>query len=248
MSSRWHEHYEHGRPSYPADAVRVADLAPSSVVLEVAAGTGKLTRVLLEEFTRVVAVEPDPAMRTWCQAVCPRARLVAGAAETLPIARGSVDVVFVAEAFHWFDHRLAVEEFARVLRPAGALVLMWNRPVGRPDPPITAVEELLQPLWPDDIEMPLDLDPRRFSYAREWPKAFDGPVFEPLEQSSFANARIVSREELVSYFGSMGWVDALGAEKAESVLREVRSRLSHPRYRLPFETDVHWTRLAEAQG
>src|SRR5690349_5291920 len=151
MSSRWHANYARGRPSYPVEAVRVAGLAGSSVVLEVGAGTGKLTRVLVDEFAEVVAVEPDPHMRSWFSALCPRASLLAGMAEALPFASGSVDAVFVAEAFHWFDHRRALAEVARVLRPGGTLVLMWNRPAGTPEPPITAVERLLEPLWPKDI-------------------------------------------------------------------------------------------------
>ena len=243
MSSQWHEHYARGRPTYPVDAVRVAHVAASSAVLEVGAGTGKLTRVLVDEFAEVVAVEPDPHMRSWFTSLCPGAGLLAGAAEALPVADASVDAVFVAEAFHWFDHKLAVAEFARVLRPGGALVLMWNRPAGQPDPPITAVESLLEPLWPRDIDMPLDLDPRRFPYAHEWPRAFEHSPFEPLQESTFANIRSVSRDDLVAFFGSMGWIGALPEDEARGLLDQVRSRLTHPDYRLPFETDVHWTRL-----
>jgi SAM-dependent methyltransferase len=243
-SSRWHEHYARGRPSYPVDAVRVGGLASSSTVLELGAGTGKLTRLLVDEFTDVAAVEPDPHMRSWFRKLCPRAVVLAGIAEALPIAPRSVDAVFVAEAFHWFDHRRAVTEIARVLRPGGALVLMWNRPAGRPEPPITEVEQLLEPVWPKDIDMPLDLDPRRFAYAREWPNAFEDSVFEPLQESVFANARAFAKEELVAFFGSMGWIDALPGDEAQDLLDEVRLRLVAPEYRLPFETDVHWTRVA----
>jgi SAM-dependent methyltransferase len=245
MSSRWHEHYERGRPSYPVEAVRVAGLDPGALVLEVGAGTGKLTRVLVDEFADVVAVEPDPHMRSWFAAACPCAALLAGAAEALPIARASVDAVFVAEAFHWFDHRVALAEIARVLRPSGALVLMWNRPAGRPAPPITAVENLLAPLWPKDIDMPLDLDARRFPYAREWPRAFEHSVFEPLQESVFANVRTVDPDDLVAFFGSMGWIGELPENDARRLLDDVRSLLEHPEYRLPFETDVHWTRIAD---
>jgi SAM-dependent methyltransferase len=248
MSSRWHEYYARGRPSYPVDAVRVAGFAASSTVLEVGAGTGKLTRVLVDEFAEVVAVEPDPHMRSWFTALCPHATLLAGAAEALPVAPATVDAVFVAEAFHWFDHPRAVAEFARVLRPGGALVLMWNRPAGRPEPPITAVEQLLEPMWPDDIDMPLDLDPRRFAYARDWPSAFEDSPFEPLQELTFANARSVGRDELVAFFGSMGWIGGLPEDEAQRLLEAVRSRLVDRDYRLPFETDVHWTRLARVRG
>jgi len=243
MSARWHAHYERGRPSYPRDAVRRAGLPRGSTVLEVGAGTGKLTRLLVDEFSRVVAVEPDPRMRSRFAVVCAGALLVAGVAEALPVGDASVDAVFVAEAFHWFDHRTAVAEFARVLRPRGALVLMWNRPAGRPEPSIADVEELLEPLWPDDIEMPLDLDPRCFPYAREWPSAFEGSSFEPLQRSTVSNVCTFTRDELVAFFGSMGWIDALPTAHAGELLDQVRSRLMHDEYRLPFETDVHWTRL-----
>ena len=248
MSSRWHEHYERGRPSYPVEAVRVAGLDPTSVVLELGAGTGKLTRVLVDEFAEIVAVEPDPRMRSLFAALCPRAALVAGTAEALPVAPTSVDAVFVAEAFHWFDHHAAVAEIARVLRPGGAIVLMWNRPAGRPEPPITAVENLLEPLWPENIDMPLDLNPNRFPYARDWPRAFEHSVFESLQESRFANTRTVSRDELVAFFGSMGWIGGLPEDETQALLDEVTSRLVDRDYRLPFETDVHWTRLKGVRG
>jgi SAM-dependent methyltransferase len=243
MSSRWHEHYARGRPSYPIDAVRAAGIAASSWVLELGAGTGKLTCLLVDEFAGVVAVEPDPDMRSWFTTLNPRAALVAGAAEAIPLARGSVDAMFVAEAFHWFDHQLAVSEIARMLRPGGALVLMWNRPAGKPEPPITAVERLLAPLWPADINMPLDLDPRRFPYARDWPRAFERSPFEPLQESLFANEQRVDQDGLVSFFGSMGWIGGLPDDDARALLDEVRARLDHREYVLPFETAVHWTRL-----
>jgi len=248
MSSRWHEYYARGRPSYPVDAVRVAGLAASSTVLELGAGTGKLTRVLVDEFAKVIAVEPDPRMRSRFTALCPRAALLAGAAEALPVAQRSVDAVFVAEAFHWFDHQRAVAEIARVLRPRGALLLMWNRPAGRPEPPITAVENLLEPLWPTDIDMPLDLDPSRFPDARDWPRSLEHSAFEPLEESKFANVRTVGRDDLVAFLGSMGWIDALPEDESQRLLDEVRSRLVHSEYRLPFETDVHWTRLTQGRA
>jgi SAM-dependent methyltransferase len=245
MSSRWHEYYARGRPRYPVDAVRVAGLARASAVLEVGAGTGKLTRVLVDEFASVVGVEPDPHMRSWFTALCPRAELLAGTAEALPVAQASIDAVFVAEAFHWFDHQLAVAEIARVLRPGGALILMWNRPAGRPEPPITAVENLLEPIWPDELDMPLDLDPSRFPYARDWPRAFEHSAFEPLQKSTFANTQTVGRDELVAFFGSMGWIGALPEDEMQALLDGVRLRLVHLEYRLPFETDAYWTRLAQ---
>jgi hypothetical protein len=125
---------------------------------------------------------------------------------------------------------------------------MWNRPAGRPEPPITAVENFLEPLWPKDIDMPLDLNPSRLPYARDWPRAFEHTVFEPLQESKFANTRTVGQDELVAFFGSMGWIGALLEDEAQRLLDAVRSRLVHRESRLPFETDVHWTRLADTRG
>jgi len=243
MSSRWHEDYERGRPGYPPEAVGVAGLQHSAAVLELGAGTGKLTRLLVDRFAHVLAVEPDPEMRRRIAALCPQSTLIGGMAEQVPLADASVDGVFVAEAFHWFAHERALAEIARVLRPRGALVLMWNRPTGSPEPPITAVEQLLEPDWPEAIEMPLDLNPNRLPHARDWPRAFSQSAFEPLRESQFANPQHVDRDGLVAFFGSMGWIGSL-EEELLTLLDEVRSRLTANEYRLPFETHVHWTQLA----
>lgn len=220
-------------------------LPSSATVLEVGPGTGKLTRLLVAEFAHVVAVEPDPEMRNWSAALCPLSRLLGGTAEQVPLADASVDGVFVAEAFHWFAHERALAEFARVLRPRGALVLMWNRPAGPTEPPIPAVEQLLEPYWPEDIDLPLDLDPMRFPHARDWPRAFEPSMFEPLEELRFANPQSIDPDGLVAFFGSMGWIGALPDEERRALLGEVRSRLTASGYRLPFETYVYRTRLAD---
>jgi len=212
-------------------------------VLELGAGTGKLTRLLVAEFADVIAVEPDPEMRRLLVARCPRAQVLAGSAEQIPLVDAAVDGVFVAEAFHWFDHASALAEIARVLRPSGTLVLMWNRPSGRIVPSITEVEKLLAPYWPTEVEMPLDLDPNRFSYARDWQRAFASSAFEPLQESRQPNPHVVDRDELIAFFGSMGWIDTLPDEERTTVLDDVRSRLAADEYLLAFETDVHWTRL-----
>jgi SAM-dependent methyltransferase len=243
MSSRWHEDYERGRPSYPPDVARVPALPRSASVLELGAGTGKLTRLLVDEFDQVVAVEPDIGMRRWFAALCPQAELLGGTAEQIPLADASVDGVFVAEAFHWFAHERALAEIARVLRRPGVLVLMWNLPAGPVEPSITAVEAFLEPIWPKDFEMPLDLDPRRLPHARDWPQALADSAFGPLQETQFANPLTVDREGLLAFFGSMGWIGALPADEQRTLLDEVGSRLTADEHRLPFETHVHVTRL-----
>lgn len=245
MSAGWHQAYERGRPSYPGPVVRVPGLSTSATVLEVGAGTGKLTRLLVNEFAHVVAVEPDPEMRRWSAALCTQSQLLGGTAEQVPLEDASVDGVFAAEAFHWFAHERALAEFARVLRPRGALVLMWNRPAGPTEPPISAVEQLLEPYWPKDVDLPLDLNPNRLPHARDWPRAFEHSMFEPLEEMRFANPQAIDPDGLVAFFGSMGWIGALPDEERLTLLAQVRSRLTASGYRLPFETHVHWARLAD---
>jgi SAM-dependent methyltransferase len=245
MPPLWHDHYERGRPGYPSDVISVAGVAASASVLELGAGTGKLTRLLVHEYAHVAAVEPDPEMRRWFMATCPEAALIGAAAEQIPLADGAVDAVFSAESFHWFAHGRALFEIARVLRPLGTLVLMWNRPAGSVEPSIAAVERLLEPIWPDGIEMPLDLDPRRFPYARDWPLAFAQSPFAPLQETTLDNTLIVDADGLVAFFGSMGWIGGLPEDEQVKLLDKIRSRLAADEYRMPFTTHVHTTRLSQ---
>jgi SAM-dependent methyltransferase len=127
---RWPEDYERGRPGWLPEVVDIPGLASVATVLELGAGTGKLTRLLASTFGRVVAVEPSEGMRRLLVELCPDAEALAGSAEEIPLADASDDAVFAAEAFHKFDGRRALAEIARVLRPRGALVLMWNLPRG----------------------------------------------------------------------------------------------------------------------
>ena len=123
--------YERGRPGWPDAAleaiVRRLGLSRESAVLDLAAGTGKLTRMLVGRFASVVAVEPLDGMRAVLERDTPGARAAAGTAEAIPLEDGTVDAVFVAEAFHWFDAARAVAEMERVLRPGGGVAVLYNR-------------------------------------------------------------------------------------------------------------------------
>ncbi len=120
------EDYDRVRPGYPAEVVRWALGPGRQQVVDVGAGTGKLTRVLLEEGHDVVAVEPDEQMRARLVAVSPGAVALAGTGEALPLPDASADAVLVAQAWHWMDRRAAAAEMARVVRPGGCAVLLWN--------------------------------------------------------------------------------------------------------------------------
>lgn len=121
--------YERGRPGYPTEAVDF--VLPPGVrrVLDLGAGTGKLTRQLVTRGLDVVAVEPLEQMRAELHRVLPEVRVLAGTAEALPLPDGSVDAVLVAQAWHWVDPVRALPEVARVLAPSGHLGLLWNRPL-----------------------------------------------------------------------------------------------------------------------
>ena len=122
--------YEIGRPPYPPEAIErlVAELEieDGKRVLDLAAGTGKLTRLLVPTGAFVVAVEPVEGMRAALMTSLPQVEAVAGTAEAIPLPNGSVDAVTVGQAFHWFDGDAALAEIHRVLRPGGRLGLIWN--------------------------------------------------------------------------------------------------------------------------
>ncbi|MDU0293032.1 class I SAM-dependent methyltransferase [Saccharothrix longispora] len=114
------------RPSYPVEAVRWGLNGTSGPVLDLAAGTGKLTECLAVVTSDVVAVEPDADMRAELERRLPGVTALDGVAEAIPLPDESVDAVFVGQALHWFDLEPALTEIARVLRPSGALVALWN--------------------------------------------------------------------------------------------------------------------------
>jgi SAM-dependent methyltransferase len=120
------EAYERARPEYPAAAARWLTGEPPLDVVDLAAGTGKLTRVLTALGHHVTAVEPLAEMRAYLEAAVPGARALDGTAEAIPLADESADVIVAAQAFHWFDQPVALREIARVLRPKGRLGLIWN--------------------------------------------------------------------------------------------------------------------------
>ncbi len=134
--------YARLRPEYPGTAVDAALPSSAATVLDVAAGTGKLTGSLLARGHRVVAVEPLAGMLDQLHRLLPAALAVAGTAEHLPVADGAVGAVTVGQAFHWFDQAAALDEMVRVLRPGGTVALLWNHDDER-DPLVRDVEAAL---------------------------------------------------------------------------------------------------------
>jgi SAM-dependent methyltransferase len=134
--------YARLRPGYPDAALDAAVPTTAGTVLDLAAGTGKLTAPLLDRGYDVIAVEPLPAMLAELRRTYPDAHAVAGTAEELPLAGGTVDTVVVGQAFHWFDRIRALDGIWRVLRPGGTLALLWNHD-DEADPLVRDVEAAL---------------------------------------------------------------------------------------------------------
>jgi SAM-dependent methyltransferase len=121
------EAYERARPGYPEAAIDWLVPQGARTVLDLGAGTGKLTRSLVGDGVEVVAVEPLAEMRAKLAAALPEVRALEGTAEAIPLPDDSVDAITVAQAWHWVDPERATAEAARVLRPGGTLGLIWNR-------------------------------------------------------------------------------------------------------------------------
>lgn len=142
------EAYERGRPEYPPQAIRWLckrlELGPGRTVLDVGAGTGKLTRALAPSGVRLVALEPVPEMRAVLERQVREAEVVAGRAEEVPLGDASVDAIVAGQAFHWFDGPLALQEFHRLLRPGRRLGLIWNRRDSR-QPLQQAIDAIIEP-------------------------------------------------------------------------------------------------------
>ena len=117
--------YDRYRPAPPPQALDWLIPPDATAVLDLAAGTGAVTRLLIGRAARVVAVEPDDRMRSVLAARCPEAEVLEGRGEDIPLPDASVDAVVIASAWHWLDPERAVPEIARVLRPGGALGVIW---------------------------------------------------------------------------------------------------------------------------
>ncbi len=144
--------YERGRPDYPAAAIAAIldrlELHPGRTVLDLAAGTGKLTRLLVPSGANVIAVEPVREMRAELERRVPGVATLGGTAEHIPMNDGFLDAVTVGQAFHWFAADAALREIHRVLRPGGGLALIWNARDER-DPLQAALSEIIDPLEGD---------------------------------------------------------------------------------------------------
>jgi SAM-dependent methyltransferase len=208
------EAYERARPGYPRDAVRWLAGEEPCDVLDLGAGTGKLTRSLVALGHRVTAVEPLEGMLEQLRRAVPAATALRGSAEEIPVAGGSVDVVTCAQAFHWFDHGPALVEIARVLRPAGRLAVLWNARDDR----VAWVRDLSVIIGEEDAR---GGEQGRFGPLERYDAVFaDGP-FEHVEQATFAHDQRLTREALRDLVLSRSACAVLTPEERAPVLSEI---------------------------
>jgi ubiquinone/menaquinone biosynthesis C-methylase UbiE len=235
--------YELGRPDWPEDlldrVVAGLELSQSATVLDLGAGTGKLTRSLVPRFARVIAVEPDEAMRAVLEEVVPDAEALAGSAEAIPVADATVDAVFSAEAFHWFASDETVAEITRVLRPGGGFAFFWNVEFGKPEPDMG-----------EEVDRVLDV-----AFAKGGRpgigKVLSGFWREPLERSPFGPLAEADAERVVTrtrdqWLANMLSVSSIAslpnADRAELAER-LRELVPKRDYHWPIKTVAYWTRL-----
>lgn len=217
------DEYDRGRPGYPREAIAWLLGVQPLDVLDLGAGTGKLTDALLKAGHRVIAVEPLAEMRAILADALPAARALAGTAEALPLANASVDAVTVGAAFHWFDERAALAEIARVLRPPGVLGLLGNRFDTSPQW-VARVREIL---GPPAIERP-----------GHWPSVADLlERYAEVEDREFPHEQRVDRASLRDLASSRSTLATMPASEREQVLAGL-DRLWLQEHELIGHTDV----------
>ena len=235
--------YELGRPRWPEELIdQVAgelELGSDATVLDLGAGTGKLTRDLVPRFGRVIAVEPDDAMRAVLEEGVPEAESLAGSAEAIPLPDASVDAVFTAEAFHWYASDKSVGEIVRVLRPRGGLVILWNLDFGDPDPPMG-----------EEVDRVIDV-----AFAKGgapgigkvlsgfWREPIAKGPFEPLQESEVERTVTRTRDQWLANMLSVSSIAALSDADREEFAARLHELVPDVRYRWSIRTVAYWTRV-----
>jgi SAM-dependent methyltransferase len=222
--------YERTRPDYPDAVLERLPLPADATVLDVGAGTGKLTRVLARRYARVIAVEPLDGMRAILQRVVPEAEALAGRAEEIPLPDTSVDAVFAGQAFHWFATDEAMAEIARVVRPGGVFCLIWNegdaaRETPLPQPYLDYLDELR-------AERQAKGEPFKDVIAR-------GP-FGEVHEYAVPHDHVLDRQGLLDNARSVSWIASRPDDEHKRVLERLGELLPEGTYSIPNLANVLW--------
>jgi SAM-dependent methyltransferase len=204
------EHYARFRPPPPREAVDWVLEKRNGDVVDLGAGTGALTSLLLEKAANVIAVEPDAEMRGVLRERIPRVRVVGAVTEALPFGKATFDVATAASSWHWMDPQRAPIEVGRVLRSGGSLGMLWNGA----DRSIGWVEELLGPNQTDATSWPAPIH-------RHEPEIPEGAPFHDLEFKMFGWTIRLTVEDVVGLLGSYSRVFTLRPEARENLLARV---------------------------
>jgi SAM-dependent methyltransferase len=229
------DEYERTRPSYPPELLERIPLDKDAAVLDLGAGTGKLTRVLAKRYRDVTAVEPLVNMRTMLERVVPGIVALPGSAERIPLDDGSVDAVFAAQAFHWFDKPVALPEIARVLRAGGIFAVVWNDgDDDRPDPrPAEFVHEVT--LLHDEVV-------HRWADEGKWEDVLRGSGLfaEVHDRISVAHDHVLDRAGILDNLRSVSWIAS--RDDREAVVARLGALLPEATYAIPNRASVIWAR------
>jgi SAM-dependent methyltransferase len=215
--------YQRGRPDYPRQLLtwlrEALFLEAGKTVVDLGAGTGKFTRLLIETGADILAVEPVDEMRAELTAALPGVRSASGTAQAIPAADESMDAVLCAQSFHWFASLEALADIHRVLRPGGRLGLVWNVRDERVDW-VAAIAKILAPYEGDA--------PRHRTGG--WRQAFDGTYFTDLVETQIGYApEGPIREVVVDRFLSVSFIAALAADERAKITEQLESLMAtHP--------------------
>jgi SAM-dependent methyltransferase len=211
-------------------------VAPTATVLDLG-GTGKLTRLLVPFFDRVIALEPAAEMLRLLASLSPGAAAVCGSGQQIPLARGSVDAVFAAQAFHWFDKAVALPEIARVLRTGGVFAIVWNGPnETEPNPLPAAFLSELDALH-NAVEHPWKDEP-------DWEELLGttGLFAEVHQRTAVAHSHVLDRAGLLDNARSVSWI-ASRADR-EEVIARLGTLLPEGTYAIPNLANILWATKA----
>lgn len=224
------EEYEAARPGYPVELLDALPVSPDATVLDLGAGTGKLTRVLAQRYAHVIAVEPLDNMRAILERVVPGADVRAGSAEQIPLADASVDAVFAAQAFHWFATDAVVAEIARVLKPGGVFADVFNEGEHSPDVPQA---------YRDRLDVLFD-EPRTGAEDDERVAVIERGPFTAMRVETLRHEQVQDRDSALRFLRSISYIAKLPDDRREATMAEFASLLPEGSYRFPMTATARW--------
>lgn len=229
--------YERGRPGYPTEVVDLLaselGIGPGRTVVDLAAGTGKFTRLLPATGASVIAVEPVAGMRAELVRLLPDIEVLDGTAEDLPLPDASVDALTVAQSFHWFDAPAALGEINRVLGAGGGLALIWNVRDGRV-PWVAQLSEIIH--WHRH-------EVSAYEDRIDWAAMVAATGrFSPLQKRQLFHEQEHDLDTLLDRVSSVSYISVMPEAERHRVLDQVRDLAKDfpPTFPMPYRTDVYW--------